>query len=592
MQEKNAQATRLALRHYWSQLMKRWWLTVPTLVLPGIGSIFLFFIPPIIIVRLIARFNNAAVPSIGALMPYVLLMAGFWTMGELIYRFAINSLIKTETKGISSLYINAMDEMYRKDLSFFHDNFAGSLTKRVTGYAKNFEGFVDTLAFNLFANVIPLFFGMLVLWRYSPLLALTLVIMLSLAVCVITPFIIRRQKLVAIRETANTEVSGHIADSISNMDAVRAFANEEHEAAIHKKRVEDYMAKAKHSWDYQNRRVDIASAPMFILTNTIGLIVALYVSQNNGARLETVFLTFTYYTAITHVVWEFNRIYRNIESAITEAAQFTQLLLEEPKLKDISSPVSLKKMLGEVEFKNVGFRYDETNTQHLFQDFNFKIHKGEKVGLVGHSGGGKTTITKLLLRFMDPQNGSICVDGVDISALTQKDLRAGIAYVPQDPIMFHRTLTDNIRYGSLDATEAKVKEAAKLAHASEFIDGLPKGYDTLVGERGVKLSGGQRQRIAIARAMIKDAPILLLDEATSALDSESEKLIQDALWKLMEGRTAVVIAHRLSTIQKMDRIVVMEDGNIAEEGSHKELLEKDGVYASLWKHQSGGFIEE
>jgi ATP-binding cassette subfamily B protein len=221
------------------------------------------------------------------------------------------------------------------------------------------------------------------------------------------------------------------------------------------------------------------------------------------------------------------------------------------------------------------------------------VRPGEKIGLVGHSGSGKTTFTRLLLRFSDIDSGEILIDGQNIARITQDDLRKSIAYVPQEPIMFHRSLRENILYGRQDASEEDVLKAAQDAHADEFIAELPNGYDTLVGERGIKLSGGQRQRIAIARAMIKNAPIILLDEATSALDSESEILIQDALWKLMKGRTAIVIAHRLSTVQKMDRIVVMDSGNIVEEGTHKELVHQEaGIYAKLWAHQSGGFIED
>jgi ATP-binding cassette subfamily B protein len=228
----------------------------------------------------------------------------------------------------------------------------------------------------------------------------------------------------------------------------------------------------------------------------------------------------------------------------------------------------------------------------LFEKLSLRIQSGEHIGLVGKSGGGKTTITKLLLRFLDIQNGSIKIDGQDIAQVTQESLRRKIAYVPQEPLLFHRSLAENISYGKPGADQKEIEKVARMAHAHEFIKDLAHGYDTLVGERGVKLSGGQRQRIAIARAMLKDAPILVLDEATSALDSESEVLIQDALWKLMEGRTAIVIAHRLSTIQKMDRIIVMDDGKIVEEGTHKELTAQKGVYASLWDHQTGGFIEE
>jgi ATP-binding cassette subfamily B protein len=223
---------------------------------------------------------------------------------------------------------------------------------------------------------------------------------------------------------------------------------------------------------------------------------------------------------------------------------------------------------------------------------NLHIKPGEKIALVGHSGGGKSTVTKLLLRFVDIDGGQLLVDGQSVSDVRVADLRGAIAYVPQEPVMFHRSIRENIRYGRLNASDADVISAAKKANAHEFISKLPEGYDTMVGERGVKLSGGQRQRVAIARAIIKDAPILVLDEATSALDSESEKLIQAALRELMEKRTAIVIAHRLSTIQKMDRIIVLDEGDIIEEGTHNSLLEHKGVYAKLWAHQSGGFIED
>jgi ATP-binding cassette subfamily B protein len=211
---------------------------------------------------------------------------------------------------------------------------------------------------------------------------------------------------------------------------------------------------------------------------------------------------------------------------------------------------------------------------------------------VGHSGSGKTTLTRLLLRFSDIEAGVIAIDGQDISKVTQKSLRESIAYVPQEPMLFHRSLRENIAYGKPEASFEEVHAAAEKANAIEFIEKLPEGFETTVGERGVKLSGGQRQRIAIARAILKDAPILVLDEATSALDSDSEKLIQDALSKLMKGRTSIVVAHRLSTISKLDRIIVLEDGQIDEQGSHEALLKQKGTYAKLWAHQSGGFIEE
>jgi ATP-binding cassette, subfamily B, bacterial len=242
-----------------------------------------------------------------------------------------------------------------------------------------------------------------------------------------------------------------------------------------------------------------------------------------------------------------------------------------------------------VDMRDVHFRYSASQPL-LINVFSLNIEPGTRVGLVGRSGGGKTTITRLLLRFMDIESGTILVGGQRVDKVPQAALRELIAYVPQDPAMFHRSIADNIRFGRPDATNAEVERAAELAHAAEFIETLPLGYQTLVGERGVKLSGGQRQRVAIARAILKDAPILILDEATSSLDSESEALIQDALWNLMARRTAIVIAHRLSTVRRIDKLVVLDRGNIVEQGSHEALLALGGIYAGLWAHQSGGFL--
>jgi ATP-binding cassette subfamily B protein len=279
-----------------------------------------------------------------------------------------------------------------------------------------------------------------------------------------------------------------------------------------------------------------------------------------------------------------------LESGFADAAEMSDTLYTKPEITDVDRPMKNNIGLGEIQFNDVCFGHDASYKQ-LFNKLSFYIQPGEKVGFAGPSGGGKTTITNLLLRLADIESGVIQIDGQDISKLKQTDLRASITYVPQEPILFHRSLFENIKYGNLDATDKQVMEAAQKAHADEFIEKLPLKYDTLVGERGVKLSGGQRQRIAIARAIIKDAPILVLDEATSALDSQSERLIQDALWKLMQGRTAIVIAHRLSTIQKLDRILIIDGGEIVEEGNHNDLLAQKGLYAKLWAHQSGGFIK-
>lgn len=578
-------ALRLVVRRYCSQIRRHPAIAIPALLLPGIGNIFIFYAPPLIIARVLGEFAGDARPSLRELTPYVLAFAGVWLAGEAIWRVVGFLLARAEVRGLEDLYIEAMDELLAKDLSFFQDNYVGSLTKRALGYARRFEDVFDVMSFQVIANLLPLGFVAFVLWKHSPWLILTLVGMLAATFIIIWPRIRRRRKLVDIREAASTRLAGHVADSISNAEAVRAFAREPEEARIHALNVEDYGSKALRSWDYQNLRVDTITAPMYVLTNALGLVIALA----TGAGMQTVFITFSYYASITRVMWEFNRIYRNLEGALTEAAQFTELLLDPPAVVDADETRPFAPAHYGIEMKKVCFRYAPSQPL-LFEDFSLEIPHGAKVGLVGYSGGGKTTITRLLLRFVDIESGIILLGGQRIDEIPQAALRRAVAYVPQDPSMFHRSIADNIRIGRPEATDDEVRRAAKLAHAAEFIEALPLGYETLVGERGVKLSGGQRQRVAIARAILKDAPVLILDEATSSLDSESETLIQDALWTLMATRTAIVIAHRLSTVKRMDQLVVLDRGRIVEKGSHDALLARGGIYASLWSHQSGGFL--
>jgi ATP-binding cassette subfamily B protein len=584
-------AYNLAIRHYLSEYKRNWKTSIPGLVLPGIGDILVFYVPPLIIAKLLGRFEGQSQIVAHDLVPYIVLFSGLWLLGEALWRVAFHFIIQFEIAGLRHLYVYSLEELMKKDANFFSDNFAGALTKRVINYGSNYIRFSDTIAFEILPKLIPMVFASVVLWLYSPWLSAALVLFMVLIASIVAPLIRRRQKLVNAREAANTHMVGHVADVISNSQAVTSFAKEQDELAIHMKNVQDYTEKAKKSWMYENLKIQTIMSPMYVVINSIGLVLALYVG-GSPIVTETIVVTFAYFSTVTRSIWEFNQIYRNLETSLTEAAQFTELLLEEPKISDAPNAQPLKPTRGAVTFSSVSFTYHENNTNHLFNGLQLDIKPGEKVGLVGRSGGGKTTITKLLLRFMDLNDGSILIDGQDIAKVTQQSLRAAISYVPQEPILFHRTIKENISYANASADDAAIVKAAKLAHAHDFVSKLPDGYETLVGERGVKLSGGQRQRIAIARALIKDAPILLLDEATSALDSESERLIQDALWKLMEGKTTIVIAHRLSTIQKMDRIIVLDEGQIIEQGSHQQLLAKNGTYAQLWSHQSGGFLED
>ncbi len=330
---------------------------------------------------------------------------------------------------------------------------------------------------------------------------------------------------------------------------------------------------------------------IFMLAINVGLLYGAIIFWQRGlVTIGDFVLIQSYLLVLFNRLVSMNRELRRFYDSFADAIEMVEILEEPHEIRNAPDAKPLKITDCEINFKNINFYFDETRP--VLKDFNLAVNGGEKLALVGPSGAGKTTVTKLLLRLYNITKGSIEIDSQNIAAVTQESLRDAIAFVPQEPILFHRTLMENIRYGKHDASDEEVFAAAKKAHCHEFISALPEGYQTFVGERGVKLSGGERQRVAIARAILKGAPILLLDEATSSLDSESEALIQDALQNLMEGKTVIVIAHRLSTIMKMDRIIVIENGRVVAEGTHYELLKQRGLYQKLWSIQAGGFIDD
>jgi ATP-binding cassette, subfamily B, bacterial len=589
------EAVHQVLRDYWHQYKIHPWFSAIAFLMPAIGTIFVFFIPPLILAKLVNIFIAQGVISLTSVGKYIALLGGLWLLGEIFWRIGIHFLTKIEAEGMNNLCKTAFSRLVARDYNFYANHFVGSLSKKAFAFSRSFESFSDTLLFNVTTNIIPIAFAIIILWTYSPWIPLILIFWIALAIGIAYPIIRRRSKLVALRHDAGSKMVGRLSDSITNMLAIKSFANENWESVSYGEYADDYSKKYKRAADYQNLKFDAIISPIYVMTNVTGLIAAVFFAERLGLQAGVIVVVFSYYSLITRIFWEISKVYRSIESSISEAAEFTQILIELPAVQDMPSARHLKVVNPSIQFKKVNFRYDDDtqDENNLFlNNFNLEIKSNQKVGLVGSSGGGKTTIAKLLLRFIDLQSGEITIDNQNISEVTQSSLREAIAYVPQEPLLFHRSLFENISYGNEIATKEDVVAAAKLAHADEFITQLTKGYQTLVGERGIKLSGGQRQRIAIARAILKKSPILLLDEATSSLDSESEKYIQEGLWELMKNKTALVIAHRLSTIKHLDRIIVLSQGKIVQDGTHNELIKQKGLYAKLWSHQSGKFLED
>jgi len=589
------QAVLQVLRDYAGQYRKYPLATAVGFLAPAAGTILIFFVPPLIVGKLINTFAAQGSVSLSSVTGYIALFGGSWFLGEAFFRLGLHGLIKLEARGITNLGKLAFNRLMGRDYDFYANNFVGSLTKKTMAYARGFETFTDVLSFNILTNVIPVFFALVVLWNYSPWISYTLLALIVLGIIAVVPLVRARARLVALRHDASSKVSGRLSDVMTNMLAVKSFAAETREEEAYGQHVETFSGRYVRAANYQNLRVDMVIAPFYIVTNVIGLIAAVFFAQKLNLQAGVIVVVFSYYAQVTRIFWEINRVYRQIESSISEAAEMTQLFVGAPKVSDVAGALPLSPGVEKgIRFEAVDFKYgkDQEGDKLFLKDFNLYIEANQRVGLVGPSGGGKTTITKLLLRFIDAEGGKIAIDGRDISKVTQVSLREHIGYVPQEPLLFHRSLRENIAYGNSEATDEEVMHAAKLARADEFISDLPQGYETLVGERGIKLSGGQRQRIAIARAILKQAPILVLDEATSSLDSESEKYIQEGLKELMKGKTALVIAHRLSTIKHLDRILVLDKGVIVQDGSHDELIKKPGLYAKLWSHQSGEFLAD
>ena len=572
----------------------RKWIAVLAVMTAGIG----------IMEALLFQFMGKVVDWLGRYTPETLFAEKGWALAgmALMMLFSIcwifiASNVRLQTlQGVFPMRLrwNFHRLMLGQSLGFYQDEFAGRVSAKVMQTALSLRDVVMTLA-DMVTYVLVYFITSGVIlatldsWLLLPFIGW--IIGFALVMRFLIP---KLGRTAAAQADARSLMTGRITDAYSNITTVKLFSHGAREAAYAKQSMEEFMVTV-HA---QMRLATMLHTCSFLVNTSLTLSTAalgIWLWHQGqvgvGAVATATAMALRVNGLSQYIMWESARLFENIGTVSDGMATLSkpQTILDKPNAPP------LKVVRGEIKFDKVDFSYEAGKP--LLQDFNLTIRPGEKVGLIGRSGAGKSTIVNLLLRFYEPQNGTISIDGQNIGDVTQESLRAQIGLVTQDTSLLHRSVRDNIVYGRPDATEAEMISAADRAEASGFIPNLSdakgrRGYDAHVGERGVKLSGGQRQRIAIARVMLKDAPILLLDEATSALDSEVEAAIQESLDKMMDGKTVIAIAHRLSTIAAMDRLIVLDKGRIIEEGSHTELLEKQGLYAKLWAHQSGGFLSE
>ena len=581
--------TKQTLTLYWSAATEFPWRLGIALVVPVVTVLFARFVGPYVISLLLTQVQDGTVTWESG-WPLVLAYGLSQFLGQVVgWRIALYAAWSFEVMAMKRLYQRVFDHLTRQSLGFHSDRFSGSLVSQTNKFTGAFEMFWDTVVWQVVPVLTTVVAAVVITAFILPWYSVFLLVMTLVFGGFVVYSARTMERLNVVEAQSSTHMTGFLADVMSNISAVKAAGAEATENAGARLAAGQWRTN---SLNVMRAFLGYSSgfSAVIAIMNTGAVLAAVVASEQKYLSVAAVYLATTYTLTVTDQLWEITQVMRNYNRVMGDAHDMVEILGIPPAVSD-NTDVEFRRGAGAVEFDHVTFTHDGAGEDALFEDFTLTIAPGEKIGLVGHSGSGKTTLTRLLLRFSDVDSGAIRIDGQDLRDVTQASLRRSIAYVAQEPLLFHRSIADNIAYGRSGATPELVHAAAVKASADEFIAKLPSGYDTTVGERGVKLSGGQRQRIAIARAVLKDANLLVLDEATSALDSESEVHIQSALAEAMKGRTTIVIAHRLSTVQAMDRIVVLADGRIVEQGSHAELLAASGVYAGLWAHQSGGFLE-
>ncbi|MCX6721952.1 MAG: ABC transporter ATP-binding protein [Candidatus Staskawiczbacteria bacterium] len=524
-----------------------------------------------------------------------LLQIIFWVLGFnglfwIFYRICTIANNKYEPEVMASLKQQSYDYMMSHSYSFFANSFAGSLVQKINRFSRAFERLTDDLVWNLLPLAVRIISILVVVFFINKWIDLVILVWTIIFLSFNIGFSRWKLKYDIKAAAIDSVATGYLSDTISNQNSIQLFNGFNFESHGYKKVTDEQAKITKFAWNL-DAVIEGGQAFLSFVIEFALFYFAIKYWQQGLITIGVFVLLQVYIVNIISQLWGFTRLVRDVYQCYADSKEIVEIMLLPHEIKDVPHAKELVINKGEIEFRNLGFSFNKS--RKALENVNLIIKPGEKIALIGPSGAGKTTFVRLLLRLYSPTSGKILIDGQDISEVTQGSLRKNISMVPQDPVLFHRTLAENIAYGKRDAKKEEIEEAAKSAHCDDFIANLPYKIDTYVGERGIKLSGGERQRVAIARAILKNAPILVLDEATSSLDSNSEMLIQDALNCLMRNRTTIVIAHRLSTIQKMDRIVVIDDGRIIEQGSHQELLaNENSLYKKLWELQAGGFLKD
>ena len=589
-----ASTTRRTLHYYWQVTRRHFGLFSLLMVSTFLFVALLSYGNPYVMSLIVDKVSAGPVSSdevFSTFGPFIIALIAINVFGQAASKLQDFAMYKLQIAASYDLATMSFDALCNQSMSFHSNRFGGTLVSQTTKFMSAYQLLLETVTFPFLPVVCSVVFTCAILAPRVPVYVAILMVLLAVYAGISYYMYKRILHLNERAASAQNHLSGELSDSVANILAVKTYGREAYERSLFDAANKDVVARdSKRMWASLTRGIITACITVVIMS-----VVTVFIAGGNawyGITPGTLVMMFTYTYTVTNQFNFINNGLQRFNRAFGDASGMTATLDEPRLVADLPDASDLHVREGRIDFENIGFWYtDGAVRTRVFDGLDLHIPAGQRVGLVGASGAGKTTLTKLLLRLSDIQEGRILLDGQDISLCTQQSLRRSIAYVPQESLLFHRSVAENIAYGRPEASMEEIREAARRANALGFIEKLPQGFDTVTGERGVKLSGGQRQRIAIARAMLADCPILVLDEATSALDSESEKMVQDALAKLMRGRTSIVVAHRLSTVASLDRIVVLDDGGIVEDGSHAELIEAGGAYARLWNRQTGAYLE-